>query len=443
MAFQLSSVPASLSQALRGGDDDEDDPVQQTANALPVNGRYIPFAPTGPVASPATTATGPTALRAAMNGPEAPSDDPELSPLPTAPDLSNSPMAKVLKDYSDTQQKIQAIQAPDPAKMQPRLYQRLAGFAAGTAAGLRNPQVGEETARDIANRDYNRAQSSYQAQVAPLERQLQSDREALPLAEAQSKIPQQSFENELKLSQEQRNRQATQGRVAWYESRAKELTGKFISGTEKQDPNSPTGWSAETFDGDLKPFTPPSYAKKPVEPKSADEAYAAASAAQKSGDTAEYKRLTSLGDQMTKVQRGNIAAEHPNKDLNEGGWTPGESREIDSRSRRFQMRINALEKARTDLIGSNNAEDKASLQEMDNEIEQNQKQIDSIEQDVMSRRNGGKGSSSASSQPNQSGPDPSLWKDKSKVLVTRNRSGAVQRWKLQDGKPVLISEERK
>jgi len=41
-------------------------------------------------------------------------------------------------------------------------------------------------------------------------------------------------------------------------------------------------------------------------------------------------------------------------------------------------------------------------------------------------------------------PDPSMWKDKTKVLVTRNRkNGRVQRWKLEDGKPVLISEEGK
>jgi hypothetical protein len=41
-------------------------------------------------------------------------------------------------------------------------------------------------------------------------------------------------------------------------------------------------------------------------------------------------------------------------------------------------------------------------------------------------------------------PDPSMWKDPSKVLVTRNRiTGRLQRWKLQDGTPVLISEEGK
>lgn len=41
-------------------------------------------------------------------------------------------------------------------------------------------------------------------------------------------------------------------------------------------------------------------------------------------------------------------------------------------------------------------------------------------------------------------PDPSLWKDKTKVLVTRNKTnGRVERWKLEDGKAVLISTERK
>lgn len=41
-------------------------------------------------------------------------------------------------------------------------------------------------------------------------------------------------------------------------------------------------------------------------------------------------------------------------------------------------------------------------------------------------------------------PDASLWKDKTKVLVTRNRqNGHVERWKLVNGKAVLISQERK
>jgi hypothetical protein len=45
---------------------------------------------------------------------------------------------------------------------------------------------------------------------------------------------------------------------------------------------------------------------------------------------------------------------------------------------------------------------------------------------------------------NEQAPDPSMWKDKTKVLVTRNRlNGRVERWKLEDGKPVLIKEERK
>jgi hypothetical protein len=32
---------------------------------------------------------------------------------------------------------------------------------------------------------------------------------------------------------------------------------KFVAGREKEDPNSPTGWISQTFDGEWKPYTPP------------------------------------------------------------------------------------------------------------------------------------------------------------------------------------------
>lgn len=46
------------------------------------------------------------------------------------------------------------------------------------------------------------------------------------------------------------------------QSRESQANAKFTAGTEKEDPNSPTGWTAQTVGGEWKPYTPPSNFKQ-------------------------------------------------------------------------------------------------------------------------------------------------------------------------------------
>jgi hypothetical protein len=83
--------------------------------------------------------------------------------------------------------------------------------------------------------------------------------------------------------------------------------------------------------------------------------------------------------------------EHPGKQTEEdkGGWTPGESREIASRSRRYQTRVQALERVRAEELADPTDKSKERVQALDAEIEGLYAKLDDIDKDVMSRRKGG------------------------------------------------------
>jgi len=317
---------------------------------------------------------------AAASPAPSPSDDPALSmpAVPKPPDLSNSALAQLLTKTQKDQEALAAVPKVDPAANRPRLWERLLGFAAGTAAGLKDPELGYRAASGVTNRRLSRAQSDYDVRTGPLLQALQQDREGLGLAEAQTKIPQQNFENQLQASREGREQSTASGRIRQYTARADELKGKFVAGSEQKDDNSPTGWTAETFDGDRKPFTPKSATNTPKTP-----------AGEFSGWYEAFSRDNGRPPNAKEVSQHEISlkqAERPPKDSSPNGYTPDEQREIGSRSRRFQTRIDSLEKQRGDYLGSKRPADVQTLKSIDDEIEQNHQKIDEVEQDVMGRR---------------------------------------------------------
>lgn len=369
------------------------------------------------------------ASRTAATAPAATDDDEDA--VPTAPDLSNSPLAKLLAQTQDTQSKLAAVPKPDPTQLRPRLWERLLGFAAGTAAGMKgDTALAGQISRNVTGRRMAQAQSDYNAQTSPLKAQLDSEREGLGMAEAQSKIPQQNFQNQMEVTKEKREQSSAKSLAEHRED---------LDDIKQQIANNNLQGAQDRIDQKQKELE----------------------------SSASFKQSTlDLKQQLGNLQLDLRAKELASKQ-SPNGYTPDESREIASKSRRFQTRVDSLEKQRGDYIGSSRPEDKQTLTAIDDEIEQNHQKIDAVEQDVIGRRQakpgaGGTPKPAAPGTPAKSpqaaaatapakpaaqpttAPDPGLWKDKTKVLVTRNQaSGNVQRWQLQNGKPVLLSEDKK
>lgn len=352
---------------------------------VPVSG----FAPGGvPLMSGAQPQTTSTPQRVPKG---MPSDDPQaLSPLPTAPNYNQSPVADILRKQQSTLDRIAAVPRPDPNQLKPHWYDRLLAFGVGTAAGLRNPEDAATTASNIVNRRWNQAETGYQRQISPLQQQLQMEREQLPAAEAAAKIPQTDFENRLQVSREERERAAEKSKAGYWEQRSTDLKDRFIAGSEAQDENSPTGWTAETFGGEKKPFTPKSLEGKPKEPTNEFTGwYEAFNRDNKRPPTAKE-----INDHMI-AQKHAERPEKPEKEPPASGWSPDESREITSKGRRYQTRITELEKQRATLMGATDELGKSQLAAINEELEGKDGKgglygkIDDIENEVLSRRKGG------------------------------------------------------
>lgn len=139
-------------------------------------------------ASPAQTPPAP---------PAQPSDDPAVTgrmpKLPTAPDLSNAPQVGLYKQYQDALAKQAALKAPDPNQLRPHWYDRLLGGVVGAASN----DAG--AGGNVTNRRLINANREYQAQEAPLQKQLANIRGGAELAKGAAEVPQQGFENQMQI----------------------------------------------------------------------------------------------------------------------------------------------------------------------------------------------------------------------------------------------------
>lgn len=402
-----SGMPPELVAALMGGQD----PAAAAGGA-----------PAQPATSPATNGSGllanliasrqqqPTNPSIAMPPQPAaaspappPTDDSTLAmqPVPKPPDMSNSPLAALLTKYKTDQAAADAVPKPDPANYRPKLWQRLVGFAAGTAAGLKDPELGARTASGVVGRDWNRAKGDYDVRTGQLNDVLARDKEALGLAEAQSKIPQTNFDNQMAATRESREQSLASGRMQQYKSKADALDAsgnKFIAGTDQPDATSPTGRIAQHLDLSWGPYTAPPSKATPFMPKNSDEALAAASSAK---DPVEKQRLLGLAHQMLQNDVLRAKSSRPEKpdpaDVN--GYTPAEAKEIDDKGRMYRGRIAEWEKARTDLVGSKRQDDIDRLTKGDAEEEAYHQKLNDISDAVIARR---------ATKPSGSGKQPTV-----------------------------------
>lgn len=261
-----------------------------------------------PVATPGTNATAipQEAIRSSL-APGTPkpaaSDDPGVNnpTLPTPPDPSQSPVAAAYKRYSDLAAQRSAIKQPNRADYKPNWKDKVLGVVLGGLAGMNDPVTGARAGVDFTNRKFNRAQADYNSQTGALDKQLEAERGGLAEARDASEATQRDFENKMAVAREKREQNQVQDKMDRYGA-------KFVAGTEERDPNSPTGWTAETASGERKPFTPKSATAAPKEPKNADEALSAASAEK---DPAEKARLLQLAKDLHKQEVDRVREGRP------------------------------------------------------------------------------------------------------------------------------------
>lgn len=178
----------------------------------------VPSAQPAPVAAPATGAPDlgsvfgrpTTQFRTKFDPPQgaaptpspAPSDDTALTgSLPALPAIPQP--GPLMTRFGADVAKRGAIQAPDPTKLRPKLWERLAGAATGFAAGWGNAARGAEIGGGVTNRRFNRAENEYQAQVNPLDAQIAQERAA---AELENQTAGQQFTRQLDIAKEGRER---------------------------------------------------------------------------------------------------------------------------------------------------------------------------------------------------------------------------------------------
>lgn len=133
------------------------------------------------------------------------SDDPGITGmpvLPTPPDTSNNPMSQAYSRYQDIEKT--RPQVPDASKLKPKWWERLAGAGVGFASGWGNAERGAQLGGEVTTRRYGKAMSDYTHQNAAVDERERAEREAFPLAEAQSKLPQTDFQNKFELAKEKR-----------------------------------------------------------------------------------------------------------------------------------------------------------------------------------------------------------------------------------------------
>jgi len=205
-------------------------PVQPTGNVAPPNGALAqPYGPPR-IPPPAPIRMGPGGVNLAPKDPNpAPflnqttgtmeplptgsfspaakaSDDPGInSPMPTPPDQSNSPVMGAYKRFQDLTQQREALQPPTRADYKPNWKDRLKGGLIGGIVGLGGgAALGTRVGSGITERKFNNAQSDYESKSGALDKAIENERGGFGAAEAVGKIPQQDFENKMKVRGEQR-----------------------------------------------------------------------------------------------------------------------------------------------------------------------------------------------------------------------------------------------
>lgn len=311
MAWEMPIAPDKLKALLmaKGG-------APGVPGQPPVAGPPMAPAPLGPPAAPAPSDNPAVAAPAQPVAPKpapSPTDDPAVSklpPLPQAPNLSNGPLQSESARYGPLADQLANLKPPlrsDPQN-QPGFWRKALTIPAAIASGPWAPL----TIDAMLHGKYKHAMEDYSNQRTSLKDQVDAEREVgVPLAKDTAAIPQTNFTNQMDVAKEARERASMQSKENYYQGKMDMYGDKFVSGSEKQDPSSPTGWTADTFKGETKPWTPKDASKtiKPV--KTAAEALSEAYAAT---DPQQRKTYMDLHDKLYEEEKNKINMEHPDRD---------------------------------------------------------------------------------------------------------------------------------
>jgi hypothetical protein len=157
--------------------------------------------------------------------------------LPTPPDYSNNPVSQAYSRYQDLEKRRAAVPLPDPQKLKPKWWERLAGAGVGFASGWGNAEQGARLGGDVTNRRYNSAMRDYTHQTGALDKQLETERGGIGLAEAAGKIPQTVFENWMQRARLGTEQKVGQGRIDHAEAQAAKLQDQIDNPKEATPKN--------------------------------------------------------------------------------------------------------------------------------------------------------------------------------------------------------------
>ena len=205
----------------------------------------------------------------------------------------------------------------DPQQVKPRLWERLLGFALG-ATQLKDPQNAGAVASQVVNRRRDAAELQRTTALAPWTQRLDKDKEGLPLAELAARTGYEQGELDLKTAGENRERAVGQGRIDQYEARTSKLQD------EVDHP-------------------------KQTQPKNADEALVAASAAT---DAAEKSRLIQLAHDLHQQEIERARESRPPKEEKDRRGSPAQFKAANDRKNAALVKAKAIYDKETEAAGS-------------------------------------------------------------------------------------------
>lgn len=362
-----------------------------------------PPVPAAPAAMPPPASSAPPQATPQATPPR-PSDDPAISPemrkaLQPTQDAMGALDAEQ-KHATDLEGQAAALHAPTHEQYKPPLWKKIAAPFVGALMG-RNAEPGLD---QFMNGPYNRAMQDYQGQRSTLQQQLDAERGInIPLAQDRARVSQEGFRNWMEIQKEYREKTAFDNE-----------TGEKVF-TEPGPDGQPHYF--QTTKGGIKREVP--------EPKSViddrrkreedDSTPSPRAVPEPDPDhPGQYRILTKGGGYMPApaknveegAMRGDPRAttlfnrEHPGREPKEGtepgSWSAADKREFDSKTRRFNGQIDALNHQRANLsMLPESPATKPMLDNVDKQLKVLYDQVDAVEQHIESRKAKGPGAAAS------------------------------------------------
>ncbi len=374
------------------------------------------------------------APRTAPAAPAPPSDDPDITRARAGITDTQNALQSRMKTYEGTQAKIAALPPVNPADHKPSWTDRLMGAGEGFLLGYGkgNEARGAEAGANLTHRGLEKAEAARNAQLKPLLEQLNAEREEIPLLNSSNETAWRGFEA-VKDSKDLDRKQELADTKQEFDEKLNELR-------QKAEADKNQHW--------IDTLNELSERNKNQNQNAQDKLDMQA-------------KLLDLREEMLR-----------DKEAKSGKGTPVQFSNAEAKKAQGLQKAQADYNRATKGLNPNNPEDlktihdahdafDAAQQEVENayEAEVNSLGGSASHQDVVKDWRGSNqpaASPAAPATPARPSAQPpaapalakgdltptaSQWKDPSKGLRVKQPSGAVQLWKLDNGKPVLVSTD--